>query len=146
MGSRGAASGTGKHTYGSEYKRRDRLSGGNRGSYLGPREWKDTVDYAPYKYGQITRKEAGTIYKAIKNGEITAKPETTKTLYGATDAYIRYADSRYSQDRLYYDLVYSATRHLLNGRTKEAQKDLKWWEDRNIDAATKKSPWYKYKK
>lgn len=95
---------------------------------------------------QITRKEAGTIYKAIKDGEITAKPETTKALYGATDAYIRYADSRYSQDRLYYDLVYSATRHLLNGRTKEAQKDLKWWEDRNIDAATKKSPWYKYKK
>lgn len=67
-------------------------------------------------------------------------------LPGLDLGFLGYADSRYSQDRLYYDLVYSVTRHLLNGRTKEAQKDLKWWEDRNIDAATKKSPWYKYKK
>lgn len=119
---------------------------GSRGAASGISPKRDKVEYTPYKHGQITRKEAGTIYKAIKDGEITAKPETTKALYGATDAYIRYADSRYSQDRLYYDLVYSVTRHLLNGRTKEAQKDLKWWEDRNIDAATKKSPWYKYKK
>lgn len=119
---------------------------GGRGASSGISPKRAEVEYTPYKYGQITRKEAGTIYKAIKGGEITAKPETTKALYGATDAYIRYADSRYSQDRLYYDLVYSATRHLLNGRAKEAQKDLKWWEDRNIDAATKKSPWYKYKK
>lgn len=119
---------------------------GSRGAASGISPKRDKVEYTPYKHGQITRKEAGTIYKAIKDGEITAKPETTKALYGATDAYIRYADSRYSQDRLYYDLVYSATRHLLNGRTKEAQKDLKWGEDRNIDAATKKSPWYKYKK
>lgn len=119
---------------------------GGRGASSGISPKRAEVEYTPYKYGQITRKEAGTIYKAIKGGEITAKPETTKALYGATDAYIRYADSRYSQDRMYYDLVYSVTRHLLNGRTKEAQKDLKWWEDRNIDAATKKSPWYKYKK
>lgn len=63
---------------------------GSRGAASGISPKRDKVEYTPYKYGQITRKEAGTIYKAIKDGEITAKPETTKALYSATDAYIRY--------------------------------------------------------
>ena len=39
---------------------------GGRGASSGISTKRDKVEYTPYKHGQITRKEAGTIYKAKK--------------------------------------------------------------------------------
>ena len=102
-------------------------------------------NYEPYARGQITRTEAGIIYKAARNGDIDVKPETTQDLYKATESYIRFSSERYSQDHLYYDRIYSATRSILNNDFAAAQKTLKAWEDDNIKRSTKKSRWHKYK-
>ena len=101
--------------------------------------------YEPYARGQITRTEAGIIYKAARNGDIDVKPETTQELYKATESYIRFSSERYSQDYLYYDRIYSATRSILNNDFATAQKTLNAWEDDNIKRSTKKSIWHKYK-
>ena len=101
--------------------------------------------YQPHAYGQISRFEAGVVYKAAKNGDIDVRPETTQELYKATESYIRYSSARYSQDHLYYDRIYNATRSILNNDFKAAQKALKDWEEDNISRATKKSRWYKYR-
>ena len=101
--------------------------------------------YRPYAYGQISRYEAGVVYKAARNGDINVRPETTQELYKATESYIRYSSERYSQDHLYYDRIYNATRSILNNDFKAAQKALKDWEEDNISRATKKSRWYKYR-
>lgn len=103
------------------------------------------VQYEPYKRGQITKYEAGVIYKAVKTGKITAKPETTRELYAATDAYIRFADERYNQNYIQYDRIYRVTEYVLNKKYKKAQEMLNDWEENNISRATKKSPWYKYR-
>ncbi len=101
--------------------------------------------YQPYAYGQISRYEAGVVYKAAKNGDISVKPETTQELYNATERHVRYSSERYSQDHLYYDRIYSATRSILNNDFKSARKTLREWEEDNIRRSTKKSKWYKYR-
>ena len=103
------------------------------------------LNYKPYQYGQITRYEAGVIYKAVKNGDITAKPETTKELYDETNAHLRFSRERYSQDHLYYENIYNATRDILNNDFKGAQEKITEWENKNINRSTQKSKWYKYK-
>ena len=102
-------------------------------------------NYKPYARGQITRTEAGIIYKAARNGDIDVKSETTQELYKATESSVRFSSQRYSQDHLYYDRIYSATRLILNNDFAAAQKTLKAWEEENIKRATKKSRWHKYK-
>lgn len=119
---------------------------GGRGASSGIASEKSAVKYMPYARGQITRTEAGTVYKAVKNGQITVKPETTKTLYDATTAYIRFANERYLQNHLYYERIYRATEYLLNKKYKKAQREIEKWEEDNISRSSKKSPWYKYKK
>lgn len=101
-------------------------------------------NYQPYQYGQISRYEAGVIYRAVKNGKITARPETTKELYDDTKLYIRFAAERYNQNHLYYERVYNATRAILNDDFKTAQEIINDWERDNIERASKKSKWYKY--
>ena len=119
--------------------------GGSSGIYAGGGKMTEAArNYEPYARGQITKTEAGIIYKAARNGDIDVKPETTQELYKATENYIRYSSQRYSQDYPYYDRIYSATRSILNNDFKEAQKTLKAWEEDNIKRATKKSRWYKY--
>lgn len=103
-------------------------------------------NYKPYKYGQVTKYEAGTIYRNVKNGNLVVKPEMTQMLYSDTDSYIRFADERYRQDRVYYDRVYTATALSLDGNYKTAQLVLNDLEKRLIKNAGKKSIWYKYKK
>lgn len=100
--------------------------------------------YQVYKYGQITKFEAGTIYRAMKQGDIEVLPETTKTLYDRVNYDIRLANERYNQDHLSYDLIYKATEAILNNNKEEAQSLLKNWEEREIKAAGKKSPFHKY--
>lgn len=124
MGGRGATSG---------------ISGGGKNDGI-------AEAYSPYEHGQITRREAGLIYKAVKNGNIVVKPETTKELYKATENHIRYARERYTRDYLYYDRIYGATKAILNNDFKEAQREITDWEEDNIKWATKKSKWYKYQK
>ena len=101
--------------------------------------------YQPYAYGQISRYEAGVIYKAAKSGDVDVRPETTQELYKATESYVRYSSARYTQDHLYYDRIYSATRSILNNDFASAQKAIKEWEEDNIRRSTKKSKWYKYR-
>lgn len=103
-------------------------------------------NYRPYQHGQITKTEAGTIYRAYKDGGIEVKPETVKELYDATNSYIRFANERYNQDYLYYDRVYTATKAILNNDFKTAQKEIQRWEQDNIERSSKKSKWYKYRK
>lgn len=95
----------------------------------------------------VTKMEAGTIYRAVKTGSIKAKPETTKELYNTAESYqyIPTARQSYSQNRIYYDRIYDATKAVLNNDFKTAQREITLWEDDNIRRATKKSKWYKYK-
>ena len=76
---------------------------------------------------------------------MTTKPETISELYNATNSYLRLAGERYSQDHLYYDRIYDATRLILNNDYKRAQKLVGEWEEDNIRRSTQKSKWYKYK-
>lgn len=104
-----------------------------------------TQDYEMRTRGQITRREAGIIYKANKNGDISVKPEMIKELYNGTDAYIRYAMQRYTQDHIYYDNIERACHSLVNNDYRTAQKILNEIENDNIKRAGKKSIWYKYR-
>ena len=85
------------------------------------------MEYTVYKRGQITKYEAGVVYRAYKNNEINCLPEFTKWLYDETNAYIGTAIQRYNQDAITYDRVYEI-------------------QDRFIRLCGKKSPFYKYKK
>lgn len=105
-----------------------------------------TVDYEPYKRGQISKTDAGQLYKAVKNGDVDAKPELTRQLYNETEEQIRFANERYTRDHIYYDDVEKLTHSLLNKDYKTAQALVNKIEDRQIELASKKSKWYKYKK
>lgn len=120
---------------------------GGRGA-AGHKKTEAAKNYQPYKYGVITKTEAGTIYRAVKAGDIKAKPETTKELYGIAETYqyLPIAQQSYSQDHLYYDRIYKATEAILNNDYKTAQKEITNWEEYNIMRASKKSKWYKYQK
>ena len=106
----------------------------------------EAMNYVPYAKGQISKFEAGVIYKAFKNGDVEVLPETISRLYNDTKDYIRFASDRYSQDYLYYDRIYGATKSILNKDFKDAQENLKDWEEDMIKYATKKSSFYKYQK
>jgi uncharacterized protein with gpF-like domain len=103
------------------------------------------VTYEPYQRGQITRTDAGQLYKAVKNGDVVAKKELVNQLYNETEAYIKYANERYTQNYIYYDRVTELTRALLNQDYKTAQEKINQIEALEIKRATKKSKWYKYK-
>lgn len=96
--------------------------------------------------GQITKYEAGQLYKAVKNKDIKALPETTSVFYDQSDLSIRFARERYSQDYRFYDRVEKLTEHLINNEYKQAQKIVNEIEKDMIKRAGKKSRYYKYKK
>ena len=82
--------------------------------------------------GQISRTDAGQIYKASKNGNIDVSKEFISELYDQTKLNWRGATSRYSGlDTIYYDDVYRATHALLNNDYKTAQalinEAVEWW-------------------
>lgn len=104
-----------------------------------------TVDYEANRRGQITKTDAGQVYKAVKNGDIEAKPELVKDLYNQVNADYRFASERYTQDYKYYDQVEMLTHSLLNSDYSTAQMLVNEIERDNIQKAGKKSPWYKYK-
>lgn len=104
------------------------------------------VEYSMKKRGQITRYEAGVLYKAVKNQDIKALPETVSMMYDEADKYIRFANERYSQNYRFYDRVEEMTRDLLNGNKKKAQKIIREIETDMIKRAGKKSRYYKYQK
>ena len=86
------------------------------------------------------------MYKSVKNGDVKALPETTRLFYNESDAYIRFASERYSQDHLFYDRSDNLTTHLMNKDYKKAQKVINDIESDLISRAGKKSPYYKYQK
>ena len=104
------------------------------------------MEYTVYKRGQITKYEAGVVYRAYKNNEINCLPEFTKWLYDETNAYIGTARQRYNQDAITYDRVYEITRSILAKDFEKANELIKEIQDRFIRLCGKKSPFYKYKK
>lgn len=101
--------------------------------------------FEPYVRGQISKYEAGTLYKAVKNGDVKALPETTSMLYDGTTASVKTARERYSQDHQYYDRVNNMTTALMNNDYKSAQVFINAIEADFISHATKKSRYYKYR-
>ena len=51
---------------------------GGRGASSG--RSKPSANYEPYKRGQITKYEAGAIYRASKEGKVKVKPEMSKVV------------------------------------------------------------------
>ena len=96
--------------------------------------------------GQISKMQAGILYKNNKAGNVNALPETNRLFYNESDANIRFAASRYSQDYRFYDRADKLTTHLLNNDYKKAQKVINDIESDLISRAGKKSPYYKYRK
>ena len=81
--------------------------------------------YTIYKRGQITKYEAGVVYRAYKNNEINCLPEFTKWLYDETNAYIGTAIQRYNQDARTYDRVYEIVRSILDKDFDKANELIK---------------------
>lgn len=104
-----------------------------------------TVDYQPYARGQISKTDAGQLYKAVKNDAVVAKPELVSELYDGAQKPIRMSSERYAQDSRYYDNVYHLTHALLNNDYGTAQLIINSIEKDNIQRASKQSRWYKYK-
>lgn len=101
--------------------------------------------YTVYKRGQITKYEAGVVYRAYKNNEINCLPEFTKWLYDETNAYIGTAIQRYNQDARTYDRVYEIVRSILDKDFDKANELIKIIQDDFIRLCGKKSMFYKYK-
>ena len=104
-----------------------------------------TVDYEPYARGQISKTDAGQLYKAVKNGDVTARKELVNQLYNQTEESIRFSSERYSQNYIYYDNIERLTHSLLNKDYETAQALIDEIESDAIKRAGKKSKWYKYK-
>lgn len=104
------------------------------------------MKYIIYCHGQITRFEAGTIYRAAKEGNIKVVPEVLKSLYNQTTAPVRLAESRYNQDFGDYDYIYDATQAILDQDYKKAQLCLRIWTNKQIKQAGSKSLFYEYHK
>ena len=117
---------------------------GGRGASSG--RSKPSINYEPYKRGQITKYEAGVIYRASKDNKIKIRPETTKELYNEVDLNLKYATERYQRDGRYYDDVYRITSAIKSEDYKKAQNLIDDWEKERIKRASKKSIWYKYQK
>lgn len=117
---------------------------GGRGNTSGIQ--KNRIKFSPHTYGQITKMEAGQLYKAVKNDKVKALPETVSMLYDEANKMIKFASERYSQDFRFYDRVSKLTEHLLNEDYKSAQKIITEIEKDMIKRAGKKSKYYKYKK
>lgn len=103
------------------------------------------TDYVPYARGQISKVDAGQLYKAVKNGHAKALPETIKLMYDSAKSYIGTAGERYRSDPGFYDDVSRMTKALLNGDYEVAQFFINRVETDCIARAGKKSPYYKYR-
>jgi hypothetical protein len=102
--------------------------------------------YTPYRNGQISKMQAGIVYRNQKENNIRVLPETVRLFYNEADAPIQYASVRYSRDHLFYDRSTTMTTHLMNKDYKNAQKEIDKIEENLISRAGKKSPFYKYNK
>lgn len=104
------------------------------------------MTYKPRVYGQITRFEAGVIYRAVKAGKVRVIPEFTKDLYRQTEDSVEFSAQRYNQDHVSYDRIYSVTKNILEGNYPEAQKEIDDYIKVRIERAGKKSIYYHYKR
>ena len=82
------------------------------------------TNYDVYAIGQITKFEAGVIYKASKEGKINVIPQLTKDLYNQVNFDIRMARQRYNQDSRNYDRIYNAVDDILGDNFEAAQEKL----------------------
>lgn len=84
------------------------------------------VEYR-HTYGQVSRFEAGVIYKAMKQGNITISKKAVNRLYSECDRLYRFANERYNQEHNYYDGVVHAVQAILIGEYAFAQKQINDW-------------------
>lgn len=104
------------------------------------------MEYTVYKYGQVTKFEAGVVYRAYKEGTIKCLPEFTSLLYDLTKEDIRYAYVRAQRDYDTYNTIYNIVRNILNNNFKKANELIAKFEEDSIVNGGKKSRFYKYKK
>ena len=111
-----------------------------------------TEEYEPMRLGVVTKREAGIVYKAVKNENVQALPEMKKMLYDEADRASYKLSSRalsnesYNQASYWYDKVYDLCHSLVNNDYKTAQALINDLEYDGISSAGKKSRWYKYRK
>jgi hypothetical protein len=86
--------------------------------------------YYRYTYGQVSRFEAGVIYKAMKQGAIKISKKAVNALYSQCDKMYRFASERYHQNHNYYDGIIAAVKAILIGEYAYAQKQINNWIDR----------------
>ena len=101
-----------------------------------------TQTYEPKMRGQITRFEAGVIYKAVKTGKVKAMPEFTKDLYNQCDEPYYLAKDRYNRYGRDYDMIANAVRAILEENYEEAQEKINAYQKEQITHATKKSIYF----
>ena len=102
-------------------------------------------EYKMKTHGQITKFEAGVIYRAWKEGNIDILPETASMMYDEAKLNPLFASERYSKDYRFYDQVENAVSYILNADYESSQNILKNIEQNMIKLAGKKSRYYKYK-
>ena len=86
--------------------------------------------YYDYTCGQVSRFQAGVIYKAMKQGKITISKAAVSKLYSECDRLYKFARERYCQGHNYYDGVIDAVKAILIGEYAYAQKQINSWIDR----------------
>ena len=102
------------------------------------------MKYNIYKYGQVTKFEAGVFYRNMKQGNIEVLPETISMMYDEKDRGLYLADERYHQDHLFYDRIYNAVELMLEDNHVDAQIQINDLQANMIARAGKKSRFYKY--
>lgn len=131
------------------YKIKSKGSNSKAGSKINASESpKDKMTSADYKiavYGKITKFEANTIYRAMKEGNLYTLPETIKGLYDEAKIPVSITTrERYTQNTWYYDSIYNATRNILDGNYDKAQEQIDSLETKEIELASKRNPYFKY--
>ena len=85
--------------------------------------------HRPRVFGQITRFEAGVIYKAMKQGLVNITKQAVSRLYNECDKMFMYASERYDQNHVYYDAVNLTVGAILTGNYGLAQKQIARFEN-----------------
>lgn len=100
-----------------------------------------SANYKPGTRGQITRLEAGIIYKAVKNNQITTRAPFTGMLYDQAKLMVEFATDRYNQHSMFYDRIEYLVKAILDEDFAKAQELVNQIETALITGAGRKSPW-----
>lgn len=100
--------------------------------------------YKPMAYGQITKLEAGIIYRANKEGKIKTRAPFVGLMYDEAKNHLRFATERYNQESRFYDRTYRLVKAILADDLETAQELVEAIETDRINRAPSKSVWARY--